>query len=87
MAVTIQLPTEIERVLRRDISNLDQAAKEAMLVELYRQDKLSHHQLGEALGLDRFETEDLLKRHNVTDDFPSEQEYDAALKRLEQQTK
>jgi hypothetical protein len=82
MAVTIELPTEIERDLRREFGNLDQTAKEAMLIELYRRDKLSHRQLSLALNLDRFETEALLKMHNVTQDFPTEEEYSAALGRL-----
>jgi predicted HTH domain antitoxin len=82
MAVTIELPIEIERELRRDIANLDQAAKEAMLIELYRQDKLTHHQLAAALDLDRFETEAVLKKHNVTEDFPTDDEYERALDRL-----
>jgi len=82
MAVTIELPIEIERELRRDIANLDQAAKEAMLIELYRQDKLTHLQLAAALDLDRFETEAVLKKHNVTEDFPTDDEYERALDRL-----
>ena len=82
MAVTIHLPTEIEQDLRRSIDDLDAAAKEAMLIELYRQDKLSHHQLGLALGLDRFETDALLKKHNVTEDLPTDEEYNLALVHL-----
>ncbi|MCL2641630.1 MAG: UPF0175 family protein [Phycisphaerales bacterium] len=81
MAVTIELPLDIERDLRRSLGNLDQAAKEAMLVELYRQDKLTHRQLGCALGLDRFETEATLKKYRVTEDLPSDAEYEAALNR------
>jgi hypothetical protein len=65
MAVTFQLPTEIEATLRRQLANLDQAAKEALLVEMYRQHKLTHHQLAKALGLSRTETDGLLKRHEV----------------------
>ena len=82
MAVTIQLPADIEQGLRRELGDLDREAKEAMLVELYRQDKLTHRQLAEAFGLDRFETDALLKKHNVTEDLPTLEEYDAALKRL-----
>ncbi|MGA2584745.1 MAG: UPF0175 family protein [Tepidisphaeraceae bacterium] len=83
MPVTIQLPADIERDLRRRLGDLDQAAKEAMLVELFRQDLLSQHHLGLALGLDRFETEALLKRHNVIEDFPTDEEYQSALARLD----
>jgi len=45
------------------------ARAEAALVELYRQGATSHHQLGISLGMTRFETDDLLKRHHVTEDF------------------
>ena len=46
-------------------------AKDAALVELYRQAKLTHHQLASALELDRFAVDALLKRHQVTEDFLS----------------
>ena len=57
-------------------------AREAVLVELYRQDKITHHELGSLLGLDRFQTDALLKKHHVTEDLPTEEEYAAALRRL-----
>jgi hypothetical protein len=40
-------------------------AKEAALVELYRQHKLTHHELAIALGLGRFSTDALLKKYGV----------------------
>ena len=79
MSVTIDLPSEVEQRLRAECPNLDAEAKEAMLVELYRQQKLSHHELSQALGLSRFETDGLLKKHNVTEDLPSNDELEAAL--------
>jgi predicted HTH domain antitoxin len=82
MAVTIQIPADVEQRLRAEDPDLDATAREAMLVELYRQDKLSHHELSQAMGLDRFETDGLLKRHGVTEDLPTNEEYDAALARL-----
>ena len=51
MAISFELPTEVERHLREKLSDLDQVAKESALVELYRQGKLSHHELAMALGL------------------------------------
>jgi hypothetical protein len=86
MAVSFELPTEIERSLREEFTNLDQAAKEAALIELYRQQKLTQHELSVALGITRLETEALLKRHNVTEDLQSLSEYDAALSRLRKTT-
>jgi hypothetical protein len=41
-------------------------AAETYLVELYRQDRITHHQLTEALGLSRIETDGVLKRHKVS---------------------
>ena len=70
MAVTIQLPADVEQRLRAENLDLDSDAKEAMLVELYRQDKLSHFELSRALGLNRFETDGVLKKHKVTEDLP-----------------
>ena len=63
MAVTFELPQDIERNLRRELGDLDHVAKEAALVELYRQDRITAYELSQALGLSRFETEALLKRH------------------------
>ena len=75
MAVSFDLPTDIEQFLRHKLGNLDQAAKEAALVELYRQEKLTHHQLSKALGLSRLETNGVLKKHNVTEDLLSVEEF------------
>jgi hypothetical protein len=82
MAVTFQLPADVEQRLRAETPDLDAEAKEAMLIELYRQDKLSHFELSQALGLDRFETDGVLKKHNVTEDLPTVEEYEAAITRL-----
>lgn len=82
MAVIVEIPEEVERLLRARYSDLDEKAKVAMLVELYRQDKLSQHELSLALGMDRFETEALLKLHNVVEDLATDAEHQLALKRL-----
>ena len=75
MAVSFQLPTDLEQELRGRFTDLDSEAKEALLVSLYRQGKLSHFALSKALGLDRFETEDVLRKHNVTEDLGTVEEY------------
>ena len=82
MAFTIDLPKDLEQNLRREFDNLDRAAKEALLVELYRQDKLTHCELAQALGLGRFEADALLKKHNVTEDLPTAEELAEDLKRM-----
>jgi hypothetical protein len=79
MPVTFELPPIIEKQLRDEWADFDAVAKEAALVELYRQAKLTHHQLATALGLDRFATDELLKRHHVTEDLLSAEELGAQL--------
>ena len=65
MSVTVELPKDIEERLRQENPNLDADAKEAYAVELFRQGKLNHFQLCRVLGVDRFETDAVLKRHHV----------------------
>ncbi len=65
MAVTIQFPTDVEQRLRAETPDLDAQAKEAVALDLFRKGKLSHYELSQILGLDRFETNAYLKRHNV----------------------
>jgi len=77
MAVTFDLPNDIEQNLRQGDGNLDQTAKEAALVELYRQRKLNRCDLSKALSLDRFETEELLHKHKVTEDLPTLEDLEA----------
>jgi hypothetical protein len=66
MTVCIELPAELEMNLRREVDNLDQKAKESLLLELYRTKKITHHELGLALNLDRFAVDSLLNAHGVT---------------------
>lgn len=66
LTVTIDLPAELERALRASETDLSLAAKEALALSLFRSGKLTHAELGRSLGLDRFETDALLKRHQVT---------------------
>ena len=68
MTLCIEIPSDVEAALRQQLSNLDEAAKEACLVEFYRQGHLSHYQLATSLGLDRYSTDGVLKRHGVMDD-------------------
>lgn len=65
MSVTVELPRDIEERLRQENPNLDSDAKEAYAVELFRQGKLNHFQLSRVLGVDRFSTDAVLKRHHV----------------------
>jgi predicted HTH domain antitoxin len=82
MAVSFNLPSEIEQFLRRQLGDLDEAAKEAALVELYRQGSLTHHQLAEALGLSRLETDGVLKKHKVTEDLLTLEDFESQVEEL-----
>ena len=74
MSISFDLPASVEDQLRRELADLDVVAKEAVLVELYRQGRLTHDQLGLSLGLERHETDGLLKRHTVVEDLPRAEE-------------
>jgi len=81
MSITFELPPDIEKRLRAETPDLDAEAKEAILVELYRQEKLTRFELSQALGLERFETDALLKKHQVTTDLPTPEEMAEDLRR------
>jgi hypothetical protein len=74
VSISFDLPASVEDQLRRELADLDVVAKEAALVELYRQERITHHQLGLSLGLERHETDGLLKRHKVVEDLPRAEE-------------
>ena len=65
MTISFEIPQEIERALTTNGADLNREAKEAFLVEQYRHDKISQHQLAQALGLSRYEADGVLKRHGV----------------------
>jgi hypothetical protein len=67
MAITFDIPADLEESLGRQFGNLNQASKEAALVELYRQGKISRPELSRSLDLSRYETDSLLKMHGVTE--------------------
>lgn len=71
MSVCIELPAALEAALRSQISDLDQTAKQALLLDLYRSEKITRHELGAALGIDRFSVDELLNRYGVTEDLPT----------------
>jgi len=66
MTISFEIPHDIEQELCTDGADLNGEARAAFLVELYRRDRIAHHQLAEALGLSRLETEGVLKRHKVS---------------------
>lgn len=73
MNITFEIPRDIEEQLRAGGAELNREAREAFLVSLYREDRITHHQLGQALGLSRLETEALLKRYRVSSGVTAEE--------------
>jgi predicted HTH domain antitoxin len=65
MAITFQLPADVEKRLRAESPDLDAEAREASSLELFRRGKLSHFELSQVLGLDRFQTDAYLIQHKV----------------------
>ena len=73
MTIYFEIPKDIEKQLRAAGIDPTQAAKELFFVDLYRTQRITHHQLGEALGLNRYETDGVLKRHDVPLDLSIEE--------------
>jgi predicted HTH domain antitoxin len=66
MNISFEIPQDIERELRTNGLDMNREAKEIYLVDLYRQERITHRQLAEALGLNRYETDGILKRYKVS---------------------
>ena len=57
MTIKFELPQDVEQELRERIGDLDQAAKEAFLVQNYRDGRLSLGQIATILGRGVIETQ------------------------------
>ncbi len=69
MAISFEIPQDIEQQLRTEGVDLNREAKEVYLMEQYRQAKITHRQLEEALGLSFHEAEGLLKERDMGQDL------------------
>jgi predicted HTH domain antitoxin len=61
MSITLNLPADVENRLRKSVPDLDAEAREAVALDLFRKEKITHYELGQLLGLDRFQTDAFLK--------------------------
>ena len=73
MSISFDLPPNIEQRVRIGGADPSREAKEAYLIDLYRQERITHDDLGDALGLGFHQTEQLLKDHGVGLDFTLEE--------------
>jgi predicted HTH domain antitoxin len=81
MTIQFEIPPGIEAQLRSGELDPAERAKELLLVDLYRREQITHHQLAESLGLDRDATDGLLRRHGVELEI-SPEEFEAQLDAL-----
>ncbi|MGC8638607.1 MAG: hypothetical protein ACP5XB_01870 [Isosphaeraceae bacterium] len=56
MNISFEIPHDIEEQIRTEGTDLNGKAREAFLLELYREESISHAQLREASGLSFHET-------------------------------
>jgi len=73
MTIHFEIPKNIEEQLLSSGIDPTQSAKELLLVDLYRKGKITHHELGKALSLSRYETDGVLKQHDVPIDLSIEE--------------
>jgi hypothetical protein len=73
MTISFEIPPEIEQQIRTAGLDLDRDAKEVYLMEQYRQARITHRQLEEALDLSFHETERLLKQRGMGQDLDIEE--------------
>lgn len=73
MTISFDLPKEIADRLAAGGLDPSAAAKEAALVELYREKQIDHSELAHALGMSRYEADGVLKRHGVLLEITGEQ--------------
>lgn len=59
--IEVNLPDALVKALGANTAELSRKALEALVAQSYRDGKLTHAQAGEALGLDRWETDAFLK--------------------------
>ena len=73
VSISFEIPQDIEQQLRTNGADLNGKAREAFLIELYREEQISHAQLREALGLSFHEVEQLIKERGAGHDLSLEE--------------
>jgi predicted HTH domain antitoxin len=73
MTISFQLEDQLEQHLRRDLGDLSQAAREALLIEAYRRGTLSIGRLAESLGIGVLEADDWLAKRGISLNYSFEE--------------
>ena len=84
MDVNFEISEDVAAQLRSSGTDLNQLAKELLLVESFRRGVVTHAQLAQALGLDRFETDELLQRHRIYEQSLTMEDLESDRRNLEQ---
>jgi predicted HTH domain antitoxin len=84
ISLTVNLPPDVEERLRAESVDLPSAVRESFVINLFRRGILTHHELGQVLGLDRFETDALLKRNDVAEFSLTNEDVDADVASLKE---
>jgi len=67
MVIRFDIPDPIEQELAKQVGDVSQAAKEALVIESYRTGRLSIGQVARVLGFEtRFQAEEWLGKHGVS---------------------
>lgn len=81
MTISFEIPQDIEQQIRFHGGDLNREARESYLLELYRQERISHAQLREALDVSFHEAERLIKERGAEHDI-SVEEFEGSRERL-----
>lgn len=65
MEVMVQLPDEIVKHLGQQVADMPRQLLEVFAIGGYRSERLSRHQVSELLGLNYWQTEVFLTKHNA----------------------
>lgn len=77
MAVTIVLPRNLEHSPRQSPANLNEQAKEILLVAIYREGELTQHEFATAMEVTRHQADGIMKRYEVTEHLMTHEEFEA----------
>ena len=69
MTISFDIPQNIEQRVRTEGADPNREAKEVYLIDLYRQERITHDDLSEALGLGFHQTQQFIEEHGAGDDF------------------